>query len=90
MIVQPGASDAGPEFAAETAEAMFTARALSPLDASSTPRESPDGKAERSHDYMKILPACFVVVGNTVEEAREKRARLDGLVITPMALPHCP
>ena len=29
---------------------------------------------------MKILPACFVVVGDTVEEARAKRARLDSLV----------
>jgi alkanesulfonate monooxygenase len=29
---------------------------------------------------MKILPACFVVVGDTIEEAREKRARLDSLV----------
>src|SRR5262249_4866402 len=37
-------------------------------------------KAGRSRDHMKILPACFVVVGETVEEARAKRARLDGLV----------
>jgi alkanesulfonate monooxygenase SsuD/methylene tetrahydromethanopterin reductase-like flavin-dependent oxidoreductase (luciferase family) len=29
---------------------------------------------------MKIMPACFVVVGDTVEEARAKRARLDSLV----------
>jgi alkanesulfonate monooxygenase len=29
---------------------------------------------------MKILPACFVVVGDTVDEAKEKRARLDSLV----------
>ena len=29
---------------------------------------------------MKILPACFVVVGDTVEEARAKRAKLDSLV----------
>jgi alkanesulfonate monooxygenase SsuD/methylene tetrahydromethanopterin reductase-like flavin-dependent oxidoreductase (luciferase family) len=29
---------------------------------------------------MKIMPACFVVVGDSVEEARDKRARLDGLV----------
>jgi alkanesulfonate monooxygenase len=26
------------------------------------------------------LPACFVVVGDTVEEARPKRAKLDSLV----------
>ena len=29
---------------------------------------------------MKIMPACFVVVGDTVEEARAKRAKLDSLV----------
>jgi len=29
---------------------------------------------------MKILPACFVVVGDTVEEAKAKRAKLDSLV----------
>jgi alkanesulfonate monooxygenase SsuD/methylene tetrahydromethanopterin reductase-like flavin-dependent oxidoreductase (luciferase family) len=29
---------------------------------------------------MKIMPACFVVVGNTVQEARAKRAKLDSLV----------
>jgi alkanesulfonate monooxygenase len=29
---------------------------------------------------MKIMPGCFVVVGETTEEAREKRARLDSLV----------
>src|SRR5206468_3784084 len=37
-------------------------------------------KAGRCRDHMKILPACFVVVGDTVEEARAKRARLDSLV----------
>ena len=37
-------------------------------------------KAGRSRDHMKILPACFVVVGDTVEEARAKRAKLDSLV----------
>jgi alkanesulfonate monooxygenase len=34
----------------------------------------------RAREHMKILPACFVVVGDTVEEARAKRARLDSLV----------
>ena len=29
---------------------------------------------------MKILPGCFVVVGDTLEEARAKRALLDSLV----------
>ena len=37
-------------------------------------------KLGRARDDMKILPACFVVVGDTIEEAREKRAKLDSLV----------
>jgi alkanesulfonate monooxygenase SsuD/methylene tetrahydromethanopterin reductase-like flavin-dependent oxidoreductase (luciferase family) len=37
-------------------------------------------KAGRSRGYLKILPGCFVVVGDTVEEARAKRAKLDSLV----------
>jgi alkanesulfonate monooxygenase SsuD/methylene tetrahydromethanopterin reductase-like flavin-dependent oxidoreductase (luciferase family) len=37
-------------------------------------------KAGRSREDLKILPACFVLVGETVEEAREKRAKLDSLV----------
>jgi len=37
-------------------------------------------KVGRSRDHLKILPGCFVVVGDTVEEARAKRAKLDSLV----------
>ena len=37
-------------------------------------------KAGRSRDHIKILPGAFVIVGDTVEEARAKRARLDSLV----------
>jgi alkanesulfonate monooxygenase SsuD/methylene tetrahydromethanopterin reductase-like flavin-dependent oxidoreductase (luciferase family) len=37
-------------------------------------------KAGRSREHLKILPGCFVVVGDTVEEARAKRAKLDDLV----------
>jgi alkanesulfonate monooxygenase len=81
VIVQAGASDAGRQLAAETAEAVFTAQS----DLAAGREFYADVKARmakvgRSRDDMKILPACFVVVGETVEEARAKRARLDGLV----------
>jgi FMN-dependent oxidoreductase (nitrilotriacetate monooxygenase family) len=81
VIVQAGASDAGRQLAAETAEAVFTAQ-----DTLAAGREfyadvkGRMEKAGRSRDHMKILPACFVVVGDSVKEAREKRARLDSLV----------
>ncbi len=38
------------------------------------------GLAGRARDHMKIMPACFVIVGDSVEEARAKRAKLDSLV----------
>ena len=37
-------------------------------------------KAGRDPDHIKILPGCLVVVGDTAEEARNKRALLDSLV----------
>jgi alkanesulfonate monooxygenase len=37
-------------------------------------------KLGRDPEHMKIQPACFVVVGDTVEEAKAKRAKLDSLV----------
>ena len=81
VIVQAGASDAGRQLAAETAEAVFTAQ--SSLAAGREFYADVKGRMEklgRGRDAMKILPACFVVVGDTVEEARETRARLDSLV----------
>jgi FMN-dependent oxidoreductase (nitrilotriacetate monooxygenase family) len=81
VIVQAGASDAGRQLAAETAEAVFTAQ--SNLAAGREFYADVKGrmeKAGRARDAMKILPACFVVVGDTVAEARAKRARLDSLV----------
>jgi alkanesulfonate monooxygenase len=81
VIVQAGASDAGRRLAAETAEAVFTAQ--SNLAAGRAFYADVKGRMEkigRSRDHMKILPACFVVVGDTIEEAREKRAKLDSLV----------
>jgi len=81
VIVQAGASDAGRELAAETAEAVFTAQ--SNIEAGRAFYADVKGRMEkigRARDDMKIMPACFVVVGDSVEEARDKRARLDGLV----------
>src|SRR5947209_19180233 len=34
----------------------------------------------RNRDHLKILPGAFVVVGDSVEEAKEKRALLDSKV----------
>jgi len=81
VIVQAGASDAGRQLAAETAEAVFTAQ--SSLKVGQQFYADVKGRMEklgRKREHMKILPACFVVVGETVEDARAKRAKLDSLV----------
>ena len=81
VIVQAGASDAGRQLAAETAEAVFTAQ--SNLEAGKEFYADVKGrmaKVGRNPDHMKILPACMVIVGESLEEAKEKRARLDSLV----------
>src|ERR1700716_1223008 len=81
VIVQAGASDAGRQLAAETAEAVFTAQAnLAVGRAFYADVKGRAEKAGRARDLLKILPACFVLVGDTVDEARAKRAKLDSLV----------
>jgi len=81
VIVQAGASDSGRQLAAETAEAVFTAQ--SNLAAGREFYADVKGRMQkvgRDPEHMKILPACFVVVGDTVAEAKAKRAKLDSLV----------
>jgi alkanesulfonate monooxygenase len=81
VIVQAGASEAGRQLAAETAEAVFTAQ--SDITAGRQFYADVKGRMEklgRSPEHLKILPACFVVVGDTIEEARAKRTKLDSLV----------
>ena len=81
VIVQAGSSEAGRQLAAETAEAVFAAE--SNLAAGQRFYADVKGRmkaAGRDPDHLKILPAAFVVVGKTVEDAQAKRAHLDSLV----------
>ncbi len=87
VIVQAGASEAGRQLAAETAEVIFGAAAT--LEDGRGFAEDVRGRMARigrDPQHLKILPACFVVVGDSDEEAREKRATLDGLVHEASAL----
>lgn len=81
VIVQAGASDDGKQLAAETAEAVFTGGGpigdAQKLYADIKGRMATIG---RDPDHLKILPGAFVVIGDSVEEAREKRALLDSKV----------
>ena len=81
VIVQAGQSEAGRQLAAETAEVVFSG--LSSLD--SARKAYADIKARavaagRNADHLLIMPGAFVVVGDSVAQAREKKRRLDDLV----------
>lgn len=81
VIVQAGASEPGRQLAAETAEVVFAAQ--STLADGQRFYADVKGRMDRlgrNRDHLKILPGAFVVVGDTVQHARDIRARLDSLV----------
>jgi alkanesulfonate monooxygenase len=81
VVVQAGASEAGKQLAAETAEMVFAG--LGRIEDGKALFQDLKGRMDklgRPRDHLKILPGCLVVVGDTDEEAREKRALLDSLV----------
>jgi len=81
LIVQAGASDAGRQLAAETAEMVFTSgRTLADAQEFYGDVKERAATAGRDPDHVKILPGALVVVGDSEAEAREKRALLDSLV----------
>ena len=81
VIVQAGASEPGRQLAAETAEGVFTSqRDLATGQAFYADVKGRMEKFGRDPDHMTIMPGCLVVIGDSVEEAREKRALLDSKV----------
>jgi FMN-dependent oxidoreductase (nitrilotriacetate monooxygenase family) len=81
VIVQAGASDAGRQLAAETAEMVFASGGrLEDAQAAYADIKTRAKAAGRDPDHIKILPGCLVVVADTAEEARAKRALLDSRV----------
>ena len=81
LIVQAGASDAGRQLAAETAEMVFaTARTIPEGQSYLSDVKGRMEAVGRNPEHMKILPGALVVVGDSEQEAREKRALLDSLV----------
>lgn len=81
VIVQAGASNAGRQLAAETAEAVFTSQATLKMGQEFYADVKARMKAiGRNPEHLKILPACMVIVADSHEAAREKRLKLDSLV----------
>ncbi|MEI9963859.1 MAG: NtaA/DmoA family FMN-dependent monooxygenase [Caulobacteraceae bacterium] len=81
VIVQAGASEAGRQLAAETAEMVFAPSPnLKGGQALYADIKGRMARLGRDPEGLKMLPGAFVVVGDTVEEAAAKRAKLDSLV----------
>jgi FMN-dependent oxidoreductase (nitrilotriacetate monooxygenase family) len=82
VIVQAGASEAGRQLAAETAEMIFSPGGGGLAGAREYYADVKGRAAQlgRNPEHIKILPGCLVVVGETIEEAQKKRALLDSLV----------
>ncbi|MDZ8053828.1 MAG: LLM class flavin-dependent oxidoreductase [Aulosira sp. ZfuVER01] len=81
VIVQAGASEAGRQLAAETAEVVFAS--ASSLEVGKAFFADIKGRVRaigRDPESIKILPGALVIVGETVAEARAKRVYLDSLV----------
>jgi len=78
VIIQAGASEPGRQLAAETAEVIFgSSGTLASAQSFYADVKTRMDRLGRNRDHMKILPAAFVIVGDTMEQAREIRARLD-------------
>lgn len=81
VIVQAGASDDGKELAAETAEVVFTATpSIEEGRAFYADLKARMGRYNRHPDEIKVMPGFFVTVGQSTQEAVEKRDYLQSLI----------
>ncbi len=77
VVFQAGDSDAGREFAASSADAIFTGHAtLEAGQAFYADLKSRLARYGRPPDSLKILPAATYVLGDTPEEAQERAAEV--------------
>jgi N-acetyl-S-(2-succino)cysteine monooxygenase len=81
VIVQAGASEDGQDFAAQTAEVIFTAQqTLEEAQAFYAGIKGRLAQYGRSPDQLKIMPGVFPVIGHTEKEAKEKYDQLQNLI----------
>ncbi len=89
VIVQAGASEAGRQLAAETAELVFgSSGGIAGARAFYADLKRRMAALGRAPDTLKILPGALVVVGRTSAEARDKLALLDSLVHPDSGVPN--
>jgi len=81
VIVQAGASDAGRQLAAETAEMVFAAGGpIATAQAFYADVKARAAAAGRNPDHLKILPGALIIVDDTIAAAQAKKRLLDSLV----------
>jgi len=81
VIVQAGASDAGRQLAAETAEVLFgAANTIEDGRSYYTDIKERMSRVGRDPQSAKILPGAFVVIGQSEQEAIDKKELLDSLI----------
>jgi alkanesulfonate monooxygenase len=89
VIVQAGASEAGRQLAAETAEVIFgSSRTMEDAQRFYADVKGRMRALGRDPAHLKVLPGALVVVGRTHQEAVAKKAELDGLVHPDSGVPN--
>ncbi|MCT9090734.1 LLM class flavin-dependent oxidoreductase [Streptomyces sp. ASQP_92] len=82
LLVQAGSSRDGKEFAARSAEAVFTAQqTLGDAQAFYTDLKSRARAAGRDPEHLKILPGIVPVIGSTEAEARAHERLLEDHIV---------
>jgi alkanesulfonate monooxygenase len=89
VIVQAGASEAGKDLAARTAEVIFgSSRTIEDGRRFYADMQARLNAAGRDSDALKVLPGALVTVGRSTQEAVDRQALLDSLVHVESALPN--
>jgi len=89
VVVQAGASEAGKELAAATAEVVFVAhQTLEEAQEFYRDLKGRLARYGRNADHLKIMPGIFPVIGRTEAEARAKFEQLQDLIIRTLGC-HC-
>jgi alkanesulfonate monooxygenase len=89
VIVQAGASEAGKDLAARTAEVIFgSSRTIEDGRRFYADMQARLNAAGRAPDALKVLPGALVTVGRSTQEAVDRQALLDSLVHVESALPN--
>ena len=87
VLVQAGSSEDGKEFAAQYAEAIFTAQqTLVEAQQFYSDVKSRLAKYGRSPEQLKILPGICPIIGSTESEAKEKEQELNELTVPEYGL----